>query len=150
MCGDFRVNALKNLFVQACHVVGPERRPKRYSFIKNAPQRPDITLLIVRLVSPHFWTGIVWRTSLSIKKSFLGNFRNIHVTEFCRPILVQKDICAFQVTVENGGLMKSTQAPNNLNENAPNVLFLDVSLVFLVASNFLEKVPVIRIIHHDA
>lgn len=52
--------------------------------------------------------------------------------------------------MENGGLVKSTQAPNNLNENAPNVFLFDIGLLFLVSSDFLEKVTVVCILHHDA
>ena len=46
-------------------------------------------------------------------------------------------------------IMEGSQTFNNLDEDPPDIIFLHVSLVFLVLGNLLEQVPIVCILHYD-
>ena len=46
--------------------------------------------------------------------------------------------------------MKSLQTSDDLNEDVPNLLLLDVSLTLLVAANLLEHISVVGVLHDQA
>jgi len=52
--------------------------------------------------------------------------------------------------MEDQSFVECSQATDHLDENAPNVLLLDVLLVFLVLGDLLEQVTVITVLHHNA
>ena len=52
--------------------------------------------------------------------------------------------------MEDGCLVQGAQATDHLDENAPNLLLLDVLLVFLMLSDLLEQIAVIAILHNNA
>lgn len=70
----FRVNPAKYFLVESSHVICSEGGLERYGFVEDTAQRPDVTLAVVRLVPPHFRTGVVRGPSLGVKQSFLGYF----------------------------------------------------------------------------
>ena len=37
----------------------------------------------------------------------------------------------------------------DLDKNAPNVIFFEVSLLFLMLGNFLEEISIVGILHHN-
>lgn len=47
-------------------------------------------------------------------------------------------------------VVQSLQASNNLNEDVPDLLLLDVGLSFLVTANLLEDVAIVSILHDEA
>ena len=47
-------------------------------------------------------------------------------------------------------IMQSFKASDNLNEDIPDLLLLDVGLSFLVAANLLEHVTIVCILHYEA
>ena len=89
------VNTPEYLLVQALHIICPEWRLQSNRLVKHTPKRPDITLHIIWLVSPHLWTCIVWRTSLGIEKPLLSYFRYIHVTKLGWTIFIEEHISTF-------------------------------------------------------
>ena len=52
--------------------------------------------------------------------------------------------------MENLPVMKSLQTSDDLNEDVPNLLLLDVSLTLLVAANLLEHISVVGVLHDQA
>lgn len=52
--------------------------------------------------------------------------------------------------MQNLQIVKSFQASHHANKNFPNRLLLKQSLLLLVLHNFLEQIPIIRILHHNA
>ena len=46
--------------------------------------------------------------------------------------------------------MKRSKSPYDLNENVPNFLLFDICFSLLVATDFLEDIAVVRILHHEA
>ena len=46
--------------------------------------------------------------------------------------------------------MQSLEAPDNLDEDVPDLLLLDVGLSFLVTANLLEHIAVVGVLHHEA
>ena len=51
--------------------------------------------------------------------------------------------------MENAANVKGPQASDNLNKDVPDLLFLDVSLPFLVVTDFLENITIISIFHNQ-
>lgn len=52
--------------------------------------------------------------------------------------------------MEDLSLVEGLEATDDLNENVPDLLFLDVGLSLLVTTYFLEHVAIVRILHHQA
>ena len=46
--------------------------------------------------------------------------------------------------------MKGLEAANDLNEDVPDLLLLDVGLSLLIVADFLENVSVVGIFHYQA
>ena len=87
---------------------------------------------------------------MSIQQSFLGNLRNIHIPKLSGTVFVQEDIGRFQISMENLDVMEGLEASDYLYEYFPYIFLLNILLVLLVHSNFLEQVAVVRILHHNA
>ena len=66
MVGDSRVLSFDYHLIEALHVVSPERWMERTHLVKYAAQGPNITLGVVRHVSPNFGARVVGRTCLSV------------------------------------------------------------------------------------
>lgn len=106
--------------------------------------------MIIWLISPNLGTCVVRSTGLGVKQAFLCNFRHIHVSQLGGPIFVKEDVRRLQISVEDLYVVQGLQTSNHLDEYFPNFFFLDVLLVLLVGRNFLEKVSVVRVFHHNA
>jgi hypothetical protein len=52
--------------------------------------------------------------------------------------------------VQDVHTVQCLQALDHLNEDPPNFLLSKVGLLLLVPLDFLEKIPVVSILHHDA
>ena len=63
---------------------------------------------------------------------------------------MQKNVRRLQISVEDLNVVQGLQTSNHLDEYFPNFLLLDVLLVLLMGRNFLEKVSVVRVFHHNA
>ena len=46
--------------------------------------------------------------------------------------------------------MQSFETPDYLDEDIPNLLFLDISFSFLIVTYFLEDITIVRIFHYQA
>jgi hypothetical protein len=82
------------LFVKTLHVISSKRWNKGKHLIQYTTKWPDITLRVIRHVSPYFWTCIIRSTSLSIWESFFDNLGNIEISKFGLHILIQEYVCA--------------------------------------------------------
>ena len=51
--------------------------------------------------------------------------------------------------MQDFSVMQCFQASDNLNENIPNLLFLDVGFSLLVAANLLEDITIVSIFHYE-
>jgi hypothetical protein len=110
-----RIRTFKDPFEQTIHVISTEWWDKCAHLINYTAQRPNVTFVIVRLVFPNFRTRIVRSTSLSIKKTLFSYFTDIKVSQLCIVILIEKDVCAFHVSMEDTQIMKSLKASYRLN-----------------------------------
>ena len=106
--------------------------------------------MIIWLISPNLRTCVVRGTGLGVEKAFLGYFGHVHVSELGGAVFVKEDVCRLQISVEDFYVMQRLKTSNHLDEYFPNFFFLDVLLVLLVGRNFLEKVSVVRVFHHNA
>ena len=51
--------------------------------------------------------------------------------------------------MQDFSVMQCFQASDNLNENIPNLLFLDVGFSLLIAANLLEDIAIVSIFHYE-
>jgi len=130
------------------HVICSEWRLERYRFVQDATKRPYITLVIVGLVPPHLWAGIVRSACLCVEHAFLGYFGHVHVSQLCGAIFVEKDICTLKISVKDHYLMKAPKPPDHLNEHAPYVLLLKQGIILLVVTDLLKEVSRVSVLHH--
>jgi len=147
---DSRVLTLYALLVKASHVVCSEGRHQRAHLVEDAAQGPDVTLGVVGHVSPHLRTGIVGCTSLSVTQALLYYFRDVEVSQLGLHVLEQKDVRALHVTMQNPSLVESVEATDDLNEDVPDLLLLEVGLSLLIVTDLLKYVAVISILHDQA
>jgi len=80
----------------------------------------------------------------------LSHFRHIEITELHSPVLVQKYICTFEITMKNFHFVKIPKSFDNLNENLPDVDLRKFGFLRFVSDYFLVKVSSISILHDDA
>ena len=52
--------------------------------------------------------------------------------------------------MENIHIVQRLQALDHLDEDAPDIVLLKVGLLLLMLSDFLEKVTIVGILHHNA
>jgi hypothetical protein len=119
---NLRINASKDFLIETLHVFRSEGRLQGDCFIEDASQRPDVALMIVRLISPNFWTRIIWGPSLGVQQSLLCYLGNVHIPKLGGAVFVQEDIGALQVSVEDQNLVQAFQTSNNLDEHLPDVV----------------------------
>lgn len=150
MSRNLWVHSLEHFLVEACHVVRAEGWSQCDRLVEHTAERPNVGLHVVGLISPHFGTCVVGRSCLSVEQSLLRYFGNVHVAEFGRAVLVEEYVGTLEISVENFDVMQCTEALDNLNKDPPNFFFFEVSLFLLVVGNFLEKVAVVRVLHHNA
>ena len=67
MIGYARVLPPQHLSIQTCHIICSKRWPQSDRLIENAPQRPDVTLHVIRLIAPNLGTGVVRGARLRIE-----------------------------------------------------------------------------------
>ena len=64
-------------------------------------------------------------------------------------VLVEEDIGTLHVSVEDLELVQGFEAPDDLNDNLPNVLLLHELFVVLALADALEHVAIVSKFHHD-
>ena len=52
--------------------------------------------------------------------------------------------------MENPQIMKRLETSNGLYENLPNDLLLEKVVRLLVLADFLENIPIVSVLHHNA
>jgi len=62
---------------------------------------------------------------------------------------VQEDIGTLQISMEYLDVMEWLQAPYNLNKYFPYIVLLNVLLVLLMGSDFLEQISIVRVLHYN-
>lgn len=147
MLWDPRVLPLDDFLVEALHVVCAKGWNKSAHLIQDAAQRPNITLGIVGHVAPYLGACVVRRACLCVTEAFLDYFRNVEIAQFSLHISVEKDIGTFHVSVQDFPIVQSLETTNNLYEDVPYLLLLDVGLPLLIAAYLLEHVAVVGVLH---
>ena len=131
--GNPREVAFEHFLVKALHVFSRERRLKGYHLVEHASKRPDVALHVIGFITPHLRASIVGRSSLCvIKTPLVSYFGHVHVAQFSRKVFVEEHVGALEVTVHHIKVMHSFEPAYNLDEDAPNLLFGEGSLVALV------------------
>ena len=77
--GDRVVEASHDLLVQPVHVCSSKGRVEHDHLIEHAPERPNVTAVIIGPVLPHLGACVVRGPGLGVQESLLGNFRDIQV-----------------------------------------------------------------------
>ena len=149
MIRNSRIFAFNNLLVKSLHIICTKRWVQCAHFVKNASQRPNITLRIIRHVTPYFRTSIIRSTSLSVTEPFLHYFRYVEITKFGLHISIQEYVGTFHISVQNLPIVKSFKSTYNLDKYVPYLLFFDVGFTFLIATYFLEHITVVGVLHYQ-
>ena len=101
MWWDPVVNTARDLAGKCLHTLSSEWRQKRYHFVEDTAQAPNVARMIVRLILPDFWARVVRRASLCREQALLGDLGHVQVPELENARLCQEQICAFDVSVDN-------------------------------------------------
>ena len=144
------VLALEHALVESVHVVGAEGRLERAHFVQDAAQRPDIRLRPVRLILPHFWACVVRSACLRVQEALLGDFADIQITQLRIAILLQENIGALQISVQDVLAVECSQGFAHFDENFPDCRLADHPIGLLILDDFLVQIAVVEIVHHDA
>jgi hypothetical protein len=106
------IAALKYALEEPIHVISSERRHQGTHLIYDTAERPDIRLVIIRLVLPDFRAGIVRSTSLGVKQTLFSNLRHIEVSKLGCVVFVKKNVCTLHVSVKYPQIMQSLEPSN--------------------------------------
>ena len=150
MTGNRGVLSLEHSFEKTIHVISSERWDKCTHLVNHTAKRPNVRFQVIRLIFPHFRTCIIGSSSLGVKQSLFGNFRNVQVPELSGAVFVKKNVGAFHIAVQNFQIVKSLEASNNLDKNFPNVLLFQKLFLGLAFADSLEDISVICKLHHNA
>ena len=150
MVGNPREFALNHFFVETLHIVGSERRHQGTHLVEDATERPDVTLAIVWLITPHFRTCVVRSARLRVTETFLNDLTDIKVSKFGLHVLKEEQIRTLHVSVENPAHMECPQPPHDLYKDVPDLLLFNVGLSLLIVAYFLKYIAVISVLHHEA
>lgn len=129
---DTIVVAFHDLGGEALHALSSERREKRYHFVKNAAQGPDVAQVVVGLFLPDLGTCVVGSACLRLKEASLGNLRHVEVAELDHTVLGDEKIGALDVPMDYFQIMKCLKASDNLNKVVPDLLLSEFSPLFFV------------------
>ena len=93
--------AFDDLLVKALHVVCAERRNQGTHLIKDAAERPDITLRVIGLITPYLWTCVIGCASLCVTQFLFDNLAYIEISKLGLHVLEQEQVCTFHVSVKD-------------------------------------------------
>ena len=86
---------------------------------------------------------------MGVQEALLGNFGHIEVAEDRTAILVQENVCGFNVSVEDLHVVEHGQSLDCANEVLPDLLFRESRFLFFVFHNFLVKISISGKVHHN-
>ena len=84
---------------------------------------------------------------MRVTEPLTDNLAYVEVAEFGLHVLAQEQVRTFHISVKDTTQVETSQAPNNLDEDIPDLLLLNVGLPLLIVADFLEDVSVVRILH---
>ena len=133
------------------HVFGLEGRSQGCHFVDHAAKGPDVTLKVVRLISPHLRTCVVGGTRLCVIESVLiCQLGHIHVTQLAAEVVIHEDVCRLDVAVHDVVIVESPEAAQDLDQQAPDFALLEPSTRTLVIGNLLVEVSIVCVLHDNA
>ena len=74
---------------------------KRTHLVQYAAHAPNVALMVIRLISPDFGTGVVGRPCLRLKKAALGHLTHVEVAQLKHPILGEEHIGTLDVPMND-------------------------------------------------
>jgi hypothetical protein len=126
---------------------------KSNHFVQDASKRPNIRLLVVRLLLADLWRQVI-RSSYSCLSAIIGvlqNTSNTKVTNLDRPILVHEDVLSLQISVQNFPVVNMLNSESHLNKPVENLVFTVTDFAnFLLVGDLSVEVSSVCIVHDDA
>lgn len=144
------VGTTGDLCGQSLHALRSERRQKRYHFVEDAAQAPDVARVVVWLIFPDFWTGVVRRSRLSREQALLGDLGHIQVAELEHSGFGEEEVRALDVSVDYFEVMKCLETSDDLNEVVPDLFLSELGPPLLVLLDRLQEIATISQLHDDA
>jgi hypothetical protein len=133
-----RICPTQNFQNQALHVSGLEGMLERGHFVKNTTERPNIALVVVRLVLTDFRRKVVRGADSCTCKlmSAMKNACNAEVSELDDVFLRKEDVLRFQIAVKDLAIVHMLQGKANLDKHVQNLIFSKMNS--LPSGNFPE------------
>ena len=105
--GDGRVAAVNDLQDERRQAVAVEGVLEGHHFVKQAAQRPDVALLVVRLVFAQLGRHVVRRANHGLGKVALGgeHLGNAKVAQLGQALRRQKHVLGLDVAVQDVAVM---------------------------------------------
>ena len=146
------VRGLTDFFEKKLHILALEGRKQGCHLIQNAANGPDVTLKVIRHVSPHFRARIVRCACLCANKPFLDvdHLRDIKVSQFALVVLVDQNVRTLDVPVHDVQVMERLQARKRLDKHAPDLLLLKAGASPIVLVNHPQNVSLFSVLHNHA
>ena len=86
--------------------------------------------MVIRLILPDLWAGVIRSASLRLEQAALGYFANIKITHLDCSILREEDVSTLNVPVDNLAIVKGLQAVQHLDQVGPAGLLGDFVRLF--------------------
>ena len=99
---------------------------------------------------PDLGTSIIWRSSLGLKDSSLGNLGHIEVTKLDHSVLGQKYVRTFDITMNDLLFVETLEPQHHLIEDGPDIILFGKLLSLLGVINLALEITVVAILHDNA
>ena len=99
MLGYPWVLAFNNFFVETLHVICPKWWNKCAHLVQNTSKRPDVTLGVIRHISPNLRAFVIRSSSLSVGETFLNNLGDVQVTKLSLHVPIEEYIGTLHISM---------------------------------------------------
>ena len=104
--GYFRIDAFEYSIIETLHIFGGKWWIEGNELVEDAPKRPNVRLIVIRLILPNLWTSIIRCTGLRLKNTSLCHFRYIKISQFDHAVLCQKYVGTFYISMNDFFVVK--------------------------------------------
>lgn len=98
---------------------------QRYHLVENAAKRPDVWLLVVRLLLANLGRQVVWRAdrSLSAVVGVLQNARDAEVADLDLVVLGHENVLRLKIAMQDFAIVDVLDGKSHLHEPVEDLVF---------------------------
>ena len=122
---DRWVISAENLQHKALHRVGVKSVSQSYHFIENTTKRPNIGLLVVRLLLTNLRWQVVWSTNSCLRAiiSVLEDASDSEIANLDLAALCHENVLGFQIAMKDFPVVNMLDSKGHLDEPVQNLIF---------------------------